>query len=101
MADVFRKAKRPFIKGELRTKTWRSLEPNIREDDKRWAARCAQYWTLQQRLFGVIFSPYVMLVDNKDGFVSTYATVMEVLPGERTSDFSRVPADGAEVPSVA
>ena len=98
---LYRKAREPFIVGTMRTKTWRSLEPNISDTDKRWARRCSQYWTLQSRLYGVEFSPFVMLVDNKDGFVSTYSTVMAVLPGQRTEDFSLVPIQSAEVQSVA
>lgn len=98
---MFRKPRQPFVVGELRTKTWRTLEPNVTEADKRWQTRCSQYWTLQARLYGVVFSPYVMLVDNREGFVSTYATVLGIIPGERTSDYSLVPVQSAEVPSVA
>lgn len=98
---TYRKPREPFVPGSLRTKTWRSLEPNISETDKRWGERCGQYWTLQARLYGVVFSPFVMLVDNQNGFISTYATVMEVLPGERTSDYSLVPISSAEVVSLA
>lgn len=97
---TYRKAKDPFIVGALRTKTWRSLEPNISQDDKRWQARCSQFWTLQERLYGVRLSAFVMLVDNNEGFVSTYSTVLEILPGERTLDYSRVPVESAQVPSV-
>lgn len=97
---LYRKPKEPFIVGVLRTKTWRSLEPNLSQDDKRWQARCSQFWTLQERLYGVKMSPFAMLVDNNEGFVSTYSTVLEILPGERTDDFSRVPVESAQVPSV-
>jgi hypothetical protein len=100
MAIMFRKPRQPFIPGELRLKTWRSLEPNVTADDKRWLARCQQYWTLQARLYGVVFSPFVMLVDNKDGMISTYATVTALIPGERTDDYSQVPIKSTEVDSV-
>ena len=100
MAIMFRKPREPFIPGELRTKTWRSLEPHVTADDKRWQTRCQQYWTLQGRLYGVVFSPFVMLVDNREGFISTYATVLSLLPGERTADHSLVPVQSAEVESV-
>lgn len=99
--SVYRRPTEPFIPGALRTKTWRSLEPNLSQDDKRWQARCSQYWSLQARLYGIRFSSFAMIVDNNEGFVSTYAAVLEVLPGERTDDFSRVPIEAAQIPSVA
>lgn len=99
--SVYRQPKEPFVIGELRTKTWRTLQQDIAQNDKTWAARCAQYWNLQARLYGVQLSNFAMLVDNHDGFVSTYATVLDVLPGERTLDYSRVPVEAAGIGSLA
>ncbi len=97
---LYRKPSQPFLPGELRVKSWRTLEPYTAENDPTWLARCQQYWTLQARLYGVVLSPFVMLVNSQDGFVSTYSTVMELLPGERTSDYSRVPVAAQEVPRL-
>lgn len=97
---LFRKPLKPFILGDLRLKSWRTLDPHVSDNDPTWQARCAQFWTLQGRLYGVVFSPFVFLVDNTEGVVSTYATVLEVLPGERTADHSRVPIASAEVASL-
>lgn len=98
---VYREPKNHFKVGDLRTKTWRTLESNVAEDDARWRERCAQYWTLQSRLYGVVMSSFAMLVDNSIGCVSTYSTVLAIMPGERTLDYSRVPIGQAEVESVA
>ncbi len=97
---VYRKPREAFEPGALRMKSWRTLEANIAQDDKTWAARCKQYWELQERLYGVRLSNFTMLVDNNEGFVSTYCVVLEVLPGERTADHSRVPIAAAGVGSL-
>lgn len=97
---IYRQAKEPFVKGALRLKTWRTLEANLAQDDPTWSARCSQYWSLQERLFGVRMSPFVMTIDNDQGFVSTFSAVLEVLPGERTHDKSLVPVAAANLRSV-
>ena len=97
---TYRKPKEPFVVGEMRVKSWRILEPNVQDTDRRWRRRCQQYWTLQSRLYGVELSPLAMLVDNTNGAVSTYSTVLEILPGERTADYSLVPIESAQVESV-
>ena len=100
MSRVYRKARVPFIVGELRMKAWRTLEANLAQDDETWTARCLQYWNLQGELYGVQFSPASMLIDNDEGVVCTYAVVLEVLPGERTDDKERTPVEMAGVPSM-
>lgn len=97
---LYRTPKEPFVPGELRLKSWRTLESNIAQDDPTWAARCKQYWELQERLYGVKLSNFTMAVDNNEGFVSTYTVCVEVLPGERTFDDSRVPVAAAGVASL-
>lgn len=97
---LYRQPKEPFEPGKMRVKTWRMFEVNVAQDDPIWAARCKQYWELQERLFGVKMSDFTMLVDNNEGFVSTYSVCMDVLPGERTTDYERVPAQAAGVPSM-
>lgn len=98
---LYRHAKEPFKVGSLRTKTWRTLETNLAQDDPKWNQRCSQYWSLQERLFGVRMSQFVMVADNSQGFVSTYSAVLGVLPGERTHDKTLVPVEAANLPSVA
>lgn len=101
---VYRLPKEAPVPGQpsaLRLKTWRTLPGMvIAQDDKLWAARCKQYWELQGRLFGWRMSDFTMIVDATEGFVSTYCTVLEVLPGERTADHSRVPVEATGVQSV-
>lgn len=99
--SLYRKPKRPFVAGELRLKSWSTLPGlDVAPDNPMWAARCKQYWELQERLYGVKLSDFTMAVDNVNGFVSTYAVVMDVLPGERTSDHSRVPVESAQIASM-
>jgi hypothetical protein len=69
------------------------LQPGVAVDDPEWQAKCKQYWELQERLFGFRASPFAMMVDNDIGAVSTFVTVMEVLPGPRTLDYSLVPVE--------
>lgn len=85
--------------GELRFKSWNAMfEPPTGPDDVKWAARAKQYWELQERLYGLRLSDFALLVDEVDTtvgrapVVTTVVTVLEVLPGERTSDYSRVTA---------
>lgn len=91
--SVYRQAIHPYAIGELRMKAWSAiLPPVVAQDDPTWAKRCKDYWELQQRLFGVVLSDFMMIIDANEGVVCTYATVLDVLPGERTLDYSRVPA---------
>lgn len=85
--------KGPILAGQLRSMAWRAiLPPVVSQDDPTWAARCKGYWERQERLYGVRLSDFMMILDAEEGAVSTFATVLEVLPGERTDDWSRVPA---------
>ena len=100
MTALYRQPRKPFELRELRLKSWKTLEANIAQDDRRWAQRCEQYWRLQERLYGIKMSDYTMMIDNNEGFVSTAAVIVEILPGERTADFSRVPVEAAGVQSL-
>lgn len=98
--SLYRAMKRPAQVGELRMRSWNaSLHPPAAEDDPLWVKRCKDYWELQARLYGLRMSDFAMLIGEEDGLlgpfpvVSTYSTVLEVLPGERTSDYSRVTAE--------
>ena len=99
---IYRKAILPFEKDQLRMKTWRAILPNgPDEQDPLWSARCKEYWELQQRVYGVKLTDFTMLMDAEgdgfSGFVSTYAVVVDVFPGERTSDVSRITAAHARL----
>lgn len=94
---LYRQSKHPLVVGALRTKVWRTLEANLAADDAKWQARCKQYWELQERLYGLRMSDFAMLIDNNEGVVTTASVVLEVLPGERTTDFDRVPVEAAGV----
>lgn len=77
--------------GDLRCKTWSTLPGlGLSPEDPLWADRCRQYWELQGRLYGWKMSAYTMAYDMSEGFVSTYCTILEILPGERTDEHWRV-----------
>lgn len=93
--NIYRKpALKPHV-GQLRTRTWRTVLPPGASDTnipEPWPERCKDYWELQERLYGWRFSDFTILLDVEHGFVSTYAVITEILPGERTPDAARVPA---------
>ncbi len=92
MRLLYRAAKRPFKRGDLRTKAWAAiLPPAVAQDDPLWRERCRQYWQRQERLYGVRLSDFGMFLDPVEGVVVTFATVLDVLPGERTTDHDQVP----------
>lgn len=100
---LYRLPKAPFVEGELRMKSWNAmLQPPTGDTDIVWSKRCKDYWELQERLYGIRLSDFTMFtghVPNERGghdpVVSTYAVVLEVLPGERTTDYSLVPVEMA------
>ncbi len=95
--SLYRKPKEPAVVGDLRDKSWQTLPGmDVAPDDPVWAARCEQYWTLQSRLYGWKLSGYALSYD-PEGFVSTYTTIAEILPGERTDEHWRVPVESAQV----
>ena len=88
--DVFLQAKHPPRPAELRMKTWRWLVAPISADDPTWSDRCKRYWKRQERIYGMILSDFTMLIDWDGGFISTYATVLAVVPGERSANKANV-----------
>lgn len=71
---------------------WRALlPPTVAQDDPLWAKRCKEYWERQERLYGMRLSNFTMILNSDEMIVATYAVVMDVLPGERTNDYSKVP----------
>lgn len=88
----FAAAEHGFMPGQLRTMTWKTLElVNQKDLDERkgygleWAKRCDAYWERQMRKFGVVVGDFTMVADMIDGtcFITTAATVLAVLPGDR------------------
>ena len=90
--QLYRAMKRPATKGQLRTRTWQTLVPPVDEADPVWFKRCGDYWARQEKLFGLAMSPFRMIISAVDGvvYVSTYAVVLDILPGLRTTDWSKV-----------
>lgn len=93
-ANVYRQPRKgPIHVGQLRSMAWRAvLPPVVAQDDPQWTARCKEYWQLQERLYGLRMSDFTMIIDADEGVVVTFSTVLDVLPGERTLDYDRVPA---------
>lgn len=85
--------KNAFEVGQLRSMAWSALLPAVvAQDDPTWRARCMEYWERQERLYGLRMSDFIMVLDAAEGVVVTWSTVLDVLPGERTSEWERVPA---------
>lgn len=105
---LYRKPKNSTAAGDLKVKSWQTLPGlDVAPDDPIWEARCRQYWELQARLFGWRMSGFSFAYDTvteagqTHGFVSTYCVVVEILPGERTEVWERVPAQSAQIGSMA
>lgn len=95
---LYRRPKNDPTLGALRCKTWKTLPGmDVAPDNPLWEERCRQYWTLQGRLYGWKMSAFTMAYDNELGMVSTYCCITEVLPGERTEEFWRVPVESAQL----
>jgi hypothetical protein len=104
---LYRKPKNSTAVGDLKVKSWQTLPGlDIAPDDPLWAARCQQYWELQARLFGWRMSAYTFSYTTiteggeTKGFVSTYCAILEILPGERTEVWERVPVQSAQIGSL-
>lgn len=83
----YRPTKSPAYVGELRSKTWAlPLYDKSFETSPIWSQRAEAYWLRQEQLFGLRMSNFTLLVDNfpeTGPVISTFATVMDVLPGYR------------------
>ena len=80
----FEQARTPFKVGQLRSKTWRAPFTNGLTDI--WRRRCMEYWERIEKRYGVIFSePRNDWVDDpiEGPCVSTFATPLAIVPGER------------------
>lgn len=88
---VFRPMKNPAVVGELRSHTW-AMEVYLGPNDgisPVWSKRCREYWERQQQLYGIVLGDFTNLVEppdpatGKPAYISTYAPVLAILPGER------------------
>ena len=86
-SSTYRYCKNPPVVGQIRHKVWRYLVEPLHEQDPEWIKRCANYWTIQQETFGLVFSDFTLSVDFDEGCVITYVVLLDVLPGTRTADF--------------
>ena len=85
-ANVWKAMKRTPRQGQVRHKMWRYLVPPSGEADPAWAKRCADYWELQERTYGVKMSNFTIAIDWIEGVVITYAVIERVLEGRRLTD---------------
>lgn len=89
-SNIFRASKRPPEINELRARSWSFLLPPESETDPVWVERCKRYWELQERLYGLRFSDFVMFVDYGNEIVTTCAYVMDIMPGQREPNYTPV-----------
>lgn len=90
-AHVFRAMRSPAVPGELRTRTWRLplFQGGKEEHDPLWIDRAADYWQRQMMLYGYVVGDFTLMADVVDNVpvITTAATVLAVLPGERVDDY--------------
>ena len=81
---TYRRASDPFRVGQKRQRVWRGIiAPGTASDDPMWTERAQAYWDLQAKVYGVVFSPPRVAIDNVQGLIMTEAHVLQVLPGDR------------------
>lgn len=90
MSDTYRAAKAPLAVGQPRTKAWRYLIEPSGDDDPTWRDRVKAYWTMFERLYGVVLhrDAVVVRVDRNSGTVTTWAAIKTILPGERRKNYT-------------
>ena len=71
----------PFVLGKLYTKTWRA--PGVHGVNETWAKRCREYWERVEQRFGYVFSDHRNAFDDATLTITTYATPLVMLKGER------------------
>lgn len=77
----------PFVVGKLYTRTWRA--PYVHGVNQEWAKRCREYWERIEQRFGYVFSDHRNAFDEETLTISTYATPLAMLKGERIPHRSR------------
>lgn len=73
----------PAEVGKLYTRTWQAPFVNGVTDE--WQNRVAGYWERIEQKYGVIISRPVIDYDDATGTITTMATILVVVPGERYS----------------
>jgi hypothetical protein len=87
--STYRFMKKPAYVGQLRLKAWPYVIPPRGPNDPEWLRRAIDFWQLQAETYGLRFEPDVqIMVDYQSGVVTTAVHVAEVLPGQRTRDFT-------------
>lgn len=90
-AGAFKRASKPFRVGQTRMKSWRGLY-GTQASDPMWFKRCSDYWALQMGTYGVKFNDFQIKVladparqagAPDTAIITTWATVAEILPGQR------------------
>lgn len=87
-ASVYRYTRNPVKIGQIRHKTWSWLLTPDGDYDPAWVKRSKDYWELQQETYGLKFSDFTLVVDYPTRTVTTWAVLLDVLPGERQIDFT-------------
>lgn len=77
----FKRMKNPTKVGQLKAMTWKA--PFVHGVNQVWANRCRDYWDLQERTYGVIYSDHRNAYDEMTSTITTFATVLAIVPGER------------------
>lgn len=86
---TYRPMANPAELGELRMMTWQmAVYAGTEAEREVWEKRCRAYWARQGELYGLVMGDFLMLIEppdqtGKPPFISTYAPVLAILPGER------------------
>ena len=71
----------PFVLGKLYSKTWQA--PFVHGVTQMWADRCRGYWERVEQRFGYVFSDHRNDYDPHTGTITTFATPLGMLKGDR------------------
>jgi hypothetical protein len=77
--------RRPAFPGQIRKRvyTFDAFEIDVQPDDKKWVARCNEYWAVQEIKFGLKLGAIAVVPVNAMRTVLTYARVDRIIAGER------------------
>lgn len=73
--------KKPFAIKTLYTRTWQA--PYVHGVNETWAKRAFEYWERIEQRFGVVMSDHRNAHDEETGTITTFATCIAILKGER------------------
>jgi hypothetical protein len=86
-SSTYRLMKQAPTIGEVRHRVWQYLIEPSSDQDPVWAARCGNYWQLQQETYGLKFSDFTFVIDWEARCVITFAVLLDVMPGERVAGY--------------